>query len=277
MVMIVLIDSFFEPVFSFDLWLTWSLSRPEWHSQASLWSAWLFLIITLRTDSIAPWSPWETWWSLWMTTICESLRHSEWNHSWHFDLLPAIESEHLNDLIDLTHRSLDEKVVWKPYESCLMLIWIAESWNLDDLEMLRTWSYRPDLVDDRRLDDIVVLVNDLCNELLWLLYDFFDLAWASLYLHRTWIPETKNDLWKGWVPNTEAWTNLVRTSEGLWWVPTFSSDMTPSFTENILNPQMLELDMFWLPWSAQTWGHCFACRWICLECDFHILGKNRWF
>ena len=31
-----------------------------------------------------------------------------------------------------------------------------------------------------------------------------------------------------WLPNTGAWTNFVRTSEGLWWVPTFSSDMTPS-------------------------------------------------
>ena len=29
-------------------------------------------------------------------------------------------------------------------------------------------------------------------------------------------------------PRTAAWTNFVSTSDGLWWVPTFSSDMIPS-------------------------------------------------
>ena len=160
------------PVFSFDLWFSWWLSKPDWHSQTRLWFAWLSWPSQWWTDSTALWSAWETRWSLWMTTICKSLTHSDRKHSWHLNLLLSIESAfesvHLHQN-DLTHRSLDEEVVGKPYESWLMLIWIAESWSPDDSESLRNGSDRPDLDADCKLDDIVMLVADLNNELLWLL------------------------------------------------------------------------------------------------------------
>ena len=44
------------------------------------------------------------------------------------------------------------------------------------------------------------------------------------------------------LPNTDAWTNLVRMSEGLRWVPIFSSDMTPSLGE--------------CPESTNAWALC---------------------
>ena len=135
---------------------------PDWHSLTWLWSAWLSWTSQLRADILAPWSAWLTWMNA--MNVHHLLVAEIFWVTWCW--FPESAFGHQNDL-NLDFRSLDEEVVvWKPYEFCLRLTWIAESLNPADFERLQSWSYKSDLDAEHRLD-VVVLVFDLLHGFLY--------------------------------------------------------------------------------------------------------------
>ena len=112
--------------------------------------------------------------------------------------------------------------------------------------MLQNWSYKPDLDVERTLD-VVSPVFDLLHDFLYDLYDSLDLYnRANLeHLSHWWILE-KAELRK------MIAQHLNKLCENIWGIVMSSHFFKwhDSFTENVLNPQMSELDVLWLLWNA---------------------------
>ena len=160
----------------------------------------------------------EAFWMTWFSWIC--IRTSEWLESW----------------FSLPRRGGGVKALWILLDADLNR-WITKScwfWNKTSKLIIQTWPW--------------CWAQTWCSRAsLW------SSTWLPLWLWRPWTRtiELTLNTWDNdeslkrlslgrWLPNTDAWTNLVRMSEGLWWVPTFSNDMTPS-PRMSLNPQVLEL------------------------------------
>ena len=195
-----------------DTWLTFTnmtvncltflnIAIESWYPRTMKWMTDMMNAMNVHHLLVA-----EAFWMTWFSLIC--IWTSEWLESWFS--LPRREGGGV-------------KVRWILPEADLNL-WITKScwpWNASKL-IIQTWPW--------------CWAQTWCNRAgLW------SSTWLPLWL---WRPRTRPieltlNTWDNdeslkrlslgrWLPNTDAWTNLVRMSEGLWWVPTFSSDMTPS-------------------------------------------------
>ena len=174
-----------------------------------------------------------TFWltQFWFSWIC--IWTSEWPESWFS--LPRREGGGV-------------KALWIRLDADLNR-WITKScwpWKTSKL-IIQTWPW--------------CWAQTWCNRAsLW------SAAWhslRSLWRSGTWPTELTLHTWDNdgslkrlslgrWLPNTEAWTKLGANVWGIM-MGSYLFQWHHSFTENVLNPQVLELYVFWSLWNAKTW------------------------
>ena len=165
---------------------------------------------------------------MWTTISVSQTRLEDWHPVLAFEWIHDLTLTCLNLLIlsVLSVRSLDADVAWVHIWVWLMLLkfWVR----------IFCWSWK------ESSSNIQIWPCEICWPCFWPQTFWYTLLLLiELREHGCWhLP------WQAWTwsklvflkwlsfrrcwPRTAAWTNFVSTSDGLWWGPTFSSEMTPS-------------------------------------------------